>query len=211
MRRLLGTGFGALLLTGAFVAGVSSQDRTATEVLARLQPLLVGVQQSVPVSVTLVVPVGVSGTQTVTVPAVVDVNVQIRLDSTLTPTVLVAPSVPTVAVQALASDDWYEDNEGYRYRLSFEDEGEVEILEWTVYEDQAGDFTVAGEYRNTGDERSSKVDFVLRFYDEDEKIVDIESTWGPGIDPGETGRFEINPYVDMGTFATYAVEVDVKE
>ena len=83
------------------------------------------------------------------------------------------------------------------------------ITEWTVYARDGRSLEVAGEVRNDGDKRFQAVDFVVRFYDAQDKLVSVESgsMGGRFVERGERGRFKFLFYVDPESVAWYRVEV----
>ena len=195
-----GIGLAGLLLAGlvAVVAGQGSG-------VGRLQPLLVDVQQAVPVEVSFVVEG--AEPQTVTVPMTLDLHLQVGLSSSLTPVISVGPVGPALVRTQLESDVWYEDGLGLRYQIAQEVDW-VTISEWTAY--TKDDYLeIAGELRNEGEVRFSLVEFVLRLYDASDKLVSVENGTMSGrfIDPGQSGRFKFTFYIDPADVAWYRVEI----
>ena len=84
----------AIALAAGFITATFAQQ---TPRLALLKPLLLDIQQTVPFSLTLTLPY--SG-ETITVPSELDVamSIQIRTDGSVSPTINIVKTEPTVAV-----------------------------------------------------------------------------------------------------------------
>jgi hypothetical protein len=179
---------GALLLA-SLVMAVSAQQG---DVLARVQPLLVTIQQQVPVSVTLSIPLDDGEVQTVTVPMALDLNLEIALSSTMSPVVSVGAAAAGVVVSDLPADV-SEDNNGIAFEV--ETVGDVELVQVRSDPDYWENFSLTGEIRNTGDEavETYSVRITLTVYDEDGKILDtftVSPSFGP-IGAGQSSPFDV--------------------
>jgi hypothetical protein len=192
----------AALLVTALVLSVSGQEKTP---LASLQPLLVDVQQSVPVSFTLSVPVNTTGTQTVTVPAMVDVAIQVRLDTALTATVEVEQAGP-----ALVTVSDLLDSAGLLYELEPVDG--VEVIQVRSEADHRDRFALLGEIRNTGTTTLSSLTLHVSLYDPDGVLVDVlyGSARLTTIRPGGTSPFSVSSQVSFDDVARYLVQMEAR-
>jgi hypothetical protein len=201
----------ALLLTAAVVFGAYAQRLLF---LAPLTPLLVDIQQTVPVTLTFTV-----DDQLVTVPAAVDValSVQIRADGSVSPTlrvgetdapaVTVAPLDPT-ATPAAESPAAQVDPNGVPYSVEI---SEGLVLEQINSPGYLGRFSVAGVIRNhTGqDLEAFEVRLSVATYDQDGQLIAIT----PGFLQVESlrdrgsGSFIIMTMEHATDVARYAIQV----
>lgn len=214
MKRLVVVFSIAALLVISLLGGIAlGQGGGEGDVLARLQPLLVRVQQSVPMSVTLGVQVSATETLTVTVPAVVDVDVSIRLDSTMTPVVEAKPAGPALVTVSdlLAAGEPLIDNNGVPYEVEVPDG--IEIVQWLTDWDFADDWSALGELRNVDEAKSlSSLFFYVTLYDADG--VMLESSLGvmsmDNVEPGGTSPFDVMSSTQFEDVARYLVQVEAR-
>lgn len=210
-RTILSLGVALALVVLLFSAVAIGQ---ATTPLARLQPLLLEVAQSVPLTLTIAVPSSPTETITVTVPAVVDLNIAIRLTSGLTPVVEVAPAVPakvTVSVPITGQENI--DDLGIPYTM-IQGDKDIWVAEWTTFESEYGQLTISGEVVVQPDARSfNSVDFVIRLFNDKGKLLDVEdgSAFFGISKPGDSQRFKISGFTDTKDIDHYTVEVFVRQ
>lgn len=203
----IGTGIAlaGLLLTG-LVALVAGQDAG----LGRLQPLLVDLQQAVPIEVSFVLQG--AEPQTVTVPMTLDLHLQVGLSSSLTPVVSVGPVGPAlVSVSQLAAQtEPLQDNSGLLYTVELF-EG-IELVQLRTDADFADEMQLIGEVRNVSDEemQAFRVNFVVTIYDEDGRILDAATGYPTlqVIRPGQTSPFTILTQAPMAQVGRYLIQFD---
>lgn len=191
----------------SITAGVALAQSPA---LGRLQPLLVDIQQQVPVDVTFVL--DTTDPQTVTVPMALDLNLQISLSSTMTPVVSVAPSAPIIQISAPTPDQLTTDALGITYIVA--QQPAIEITEWTAFTGQSGNLQIAGEFKITPDAPSfDNPEFVLRLYGPENRLLDVVNDTVPMYDPrpGDTSRFKIITYIDASNIDNYTVEIVLRQ
>ncbi len=212
MKRFLLAVAVAMLLSFGLLGAVSSQSPVAGKPAAELQPLLVRIEQKIPFSVTLSVPGSATETLTMTVPAVIDLNLALSLAGTLTPTVQAITSTQTarIAVSDLQkSGTALVDNHGLAYQLEGPDS--VEVIQWRVDEDFAGNLNMTGEFRNAAKDRALKlVHFVVTLYDSDGNILGVASGYQSldSVAPGGTSPFRVSTSVPLKSVARYLVQVE---
>lgn len=194
-----------LLLFVAVAVGQSSAP------LSRIQPLLLNISQSVPLTLTLSVPTGPTNTLTVTVPAVVDVNIDVRLTSELTPVVEVAPvGSPLVTVRQLLSEGSpLTDNNGTPYEIEIP-EG-INVIQFTASPGVYGGWVALGELRNTSEQDTlSTIAIWVSMYDEEGNLLDV--AYGgmklTNVPPGGTSPFSISGNLDPEEFARYLIQIE---
>lgn len=206
MRRFVGMIVGALLAVG-LVFVVFGQEGG----MGRLQPFLVDITQAVPVEVSFVVEG--SEPQTVTVPMTLDLHLQVGLSSALTPVVsvgAVGPALVSVS-QLLAEGEPLIDNEGLPYQLEPADG--VEIIQWRVSEDYAGDFEALGELRNTDAKRDlESLEFVVSLYDEAGNLLGVHSGYMTldTVATDGTSPFRVTSSTPMEDVARYLVQLEAR-
>lgn len=172
--------------------------------LGRLQPLLVDIQQQVPVDVTFVI--DSAQPQTVTVPMALDLNLQIGLSSTMTPVVSVAATGPAlVSVSQLqATGQPLIDNSELIYEI--EPVEGVEVLQIRSGPDYAENIELVGELRNTSNQTLSSVQIVVTFYNTDGAIMDVNTGYLAldDVETGKTSPFSVGlgtaPLADVGRY-----------
>jgi hypothetical protein len=203
-------GFALALFGGIAIA--QTDDNPDTDLLARLQPLLVQVQQSVPISVTLAVPTSPTNTITVTVPALVDVDISVRLTSEMTPEVIAAaprPALVTVS-ELVATGQPLLDNNGIPYEL--EGAEGVEVIQWISEESSVG-IKLVGEIRNIDERRTlNTTQFVITFYDENSVILGVENAYTSlnSIPPNGTSPFSTISFIPYDQVGRYLIQVQAR-
>lgn len=202
--------FGLLLLV--VVLSASAGFALAQEgALGRLQPLLIDIQQQVPVEVTFVL--DTTEPQTVTVPMALDLNLQIGLSSTMTPVVSVAATGPALVSvsQLLAEGQPLTDNEDIPYQI--EGAEGIEIIQWRVAEDYAANFGALGELRNLDEKRDlGAVELIVSLYDSQGNLLGVNSGYMQldTVEPGGTSPFRLLTTTPLEDVARYLVQVEAR-
>ncbi|NOZ29692.1 MAG: hypothetical protein GXP39_16810 [Chloroflexi bacterium] len=216
MRRMILTIAITVLLLSTLALAVSGQegDTPAEPIIAQIQPLLINIQQQIPVSVTLSVPIGPTTTQTVTLPLVLDLNLQIGLADTVTATIeTITTTEPiSITVSEMAEEgEELKDNLGIPYELESTDG--VEIIQWTASKNIFDHFQIVGELRNVDEEHVlDYVNLVVSMYDEDGKLLDVASGFMEldKVEPGGTSPFRVSTPVSAEDVARYLVQVEAR-
>ena len=208
MRKLLVSVLVSTLLLAGL--GLAVYGQAGDQLAALAGPLVVDVRQQVPVDVTLATSVGATGTQTVTVPMVLDLNLQIGLSSALTPAVTIGEVTPArVTVSALAAQgEALVDGAGIEYNIEAPET--LEIIQIQSGADSSGDFKLIGELRNIGDEALEYQSFAVSLYDADGTLIGVESTYAEleEIAPGQTSPFTLITFTPVDEVASYFVQAD---
>lgn len=105
------------------------------------------------------------------------------------------------------------DDLGAPYTMIQEDR-DVQVTEWTTFENQYGKLIISGEVVVEPDARSLRqVDFVIRLFDDKEKLLDVEdgSAFFGISKSGDTKRFKISGLTDVKDNTRYTVEVFVRQ
>jgi hypothetical protein len=101
----VGAGLFLLLAVAVVAQNADVDDGEANASFVAIEPVTLAVRQQAPVSVTFRLPLGPTGTQTVTVPMLLDLNIQLSLAELVSPSIILAANVaaltPTVAVPAV--------------------------------------------------------------------------------------------------------------
>ena len=178
--------------------------------LGRLQPLLVDIQQQIPVDVTFVI--DGSEPQTVTVPMALDLNLQISLSSTMTPVITLAATNPAIVTvsQMQAEGSPLTDNSDLPFAIEVVDG--VEILQLRSGPDYWDGFELIGEIRNTTEKTLTSLSLIVTTYDADGAIMDV--TFGgmqmDQVAAGKTSPIQASvqtPFVDV---ASYLVQMTAR-
>ena len=184
-------------LLGIFGAGIAlgQDDGQVQNLLARIKPMLVQIEQTIPITLTIEVPISETETTTLTVPAVVDLNLEISIADTVSSSVQVVsvtnPALVTVS-ELLETGGNLVDNNDIPYTV--ENAEDVELIQWVTEENSIEWTTITGELRNTNEERSiDSVKITATLYDSDGKLLDVISGYSSleTIVPGQTSPFEL--------------------
>jgi len=197
-------------LTGAIIcAGILALNALAqSDIVARFTPFLIDVTQAVPIDVTVTLPNADGEPITTTVPLTVSVNLQVRVESPYSVTVI-TPTTPTVDITPIESAATLTDDLGLPYQLLSIDTG-LRIIEWTAYRDSNNNLNFAGELRNISiDKRFSLAEIVVRLYRADGTILEIEdlSAGGRWVEPDETIRFDGWNNANITQIAHYTIKI----
>lgn len=205
---------GLLAILGMGIA-IGQEDGQAQSILARIKPMLVQIEQSVPITVTIEVPTSETETTTLTVPAVVDLNMQISIADAVSSTVQVIevtnPALITVS-ELLETGGNLVDNNDIPYTV--ENAEGVELIQWITEENSMGWTTITGELRNTdGEHNIDSVKLTATLYDADGKLLDVISGYAAleTITPGQTSPFELySTDIDFSELGQYLVQIEVR-
>lgn len=205
----------AMLTVFGFGIALGQQDNQAQSLFTRIKPLLVQIQQSVPISLTIEVPTSETETLTVTIPAVVDLNMKVSIADTVSGTVQVLESANSALVtvsELLETNGNLVDNNDIPYIV--ENAENVELIQWITEENSLGWTEITGELRNTSEERSiNSVKLTITLYDADGKLLDVIDGYGSldTIGPGQTSPFELySSEVPISQLGQYLVQVEVR-
>jgi len=204
-------------LLGIFGAGIAlgQDDGQVQNLLARIKPMLVQIEQTIPITLTIEVPISETETTTLTVPAVVDLNLEISIADTVSSSVQVVsvtnPALVTVS-ELLETGGNLVDNNDIPYTV--ENAEDVELIQWVTEENSIEWTTITGELRNTNEERSiDSVKITATLYDSDGKLLDVISGYSSleTIVPGQTSPFELYSIeIDFSQLGRYLVQVEVR-
>lgn len=173
------------------------------------QPIVINIEQAVPVDVTLALPQADGTVVTATAPITVGVALQIKLDSTQ----VVAVTKPETTTNATVSADAMAnqvDSLGLPWRLAESTDPLIEIASWEGYQNQDDKFAVVGRLKNLDQKRKfSLAEITIRFFDADGNMIDVSdgSASGHWVEPGEYTNFEFDTYTDLADVASYTVEI----
>ena len=196
-------------------AGIAiSQDDTES-LVARIKPMLVKIEQSVPISVTLYVPVSETETITLTVPAKVDLSMNVSIADNIETDVQVVnvtnPALVTVS-ELLGSGGNLIDNNNIPY--SVENAEGVELIQWITSENSLGWTIITGEVRNIDVSHDiDSVKFIVSFYDDDGNLLDVTTGFSQldTIVPGQTSPFELSTSsLEIDKIGRYLIQVEVR-
>jgi len=203
-----------LVIFGAGIA-LGQEGSQAQNLLARIRPMLVQIEQSVPITVSIEVPISETEMTTVTVPAIVDLNLEISIADTVSSSVQVVkvtnPALVTVS-ELLETGGNLVDNNDIPYTVENAEDGE--LIQWVTEENSIEWTTITGELRNTNEERSiDSVKITATLYDSDGKLLDVISGYSSleTIVPGQTSPFELYSIeIDFSQLGRYLVQVEVR-
>lgn len=206
----IGVAFVSITLTVLVVAG-----QTDGPILARLQPLLVDIQQRLPISVTVAIPLEEGNIQTVTMPIELDLKLQISLSSTLTPVISVLPSSPTLITisELLAHGEPLHDNNKIIYEIEAPEE--IEVIQLRSDPNYAKDIEITGEIRNKSEEslQSYQIKLVLTLYNAEGGILGTSMSF-PNLDPiliDQISPFTISEDVPLKDVARFRLQIAVSQ
>lgn len=202
MRVSLYTGIVAAVLTIA-VAGLAVAQSGAFAGLA--QPVIVTVEQAVPVEIVLALPQEDGTMLDVTAPLTVGVSLQVKIDGT---GVVAVDAVgdSEAAVTVAADDAALVDGEGRAYTVDLP--AGIDLVQIESQENELGELAVIGEVQNTGTAALEYVEIVGTFYDEEGVIVWTESTYLDLeiVEPGQSSSFRMLLSVPAADVTSYRIQ-----
>lgn len=202
MRKVLYICAVAAVLTIA-VAGLAVAQSGAFAGLA--QPVIVTVEQAVPVEIVLALPQEDGTMLDVTAPLTVGVSLQVKIDGT---GVVAVDAVgdSEAAVTVAADDAALVDGEGRAYTVDLP--AGIDLVQIESQENELGELAVIGEVQNTGTAALEYVEIVGTFYDEEGVIVWTESTYLDLeiVEPGQSSSFRMLLSVPAADVASYRIQ-----
>ena len=202
MRKVLYICAVAAVLTIA-VAGLAVAQSGTFAGLA--QPVIVTVEQAVPVEVVLALPQEDGTVLDMTAPLTVGVSLQVKIDGT---GVMAVDAVDDskAAVTVAADDAALVDGEGRAYTVDLP--ADIDLVQIESQENELGELAVIGEVQNTGAAALEYVEIVGTFYDEEGVIVWTESTYLDLeiVEPGQSSPFRMLLSVPAADVASYRIQ-----
>lgn len=177
-------------------------------VVSLLQPVVVNVNQAVPVNVTVG---GVVGGQvvTLTAPMTMNVAVQVQLVGRAAAVVAAqaAPAQPAPSAPATAAGTIYHDSRGIPYKLDVRAPYQLTQIESSV--DGLGEVNIIGEIRNTGPDTLQYVKAIITFY-KDGKIIDLGEGYTKldRLTPGQSSPFMVPTSMKPDQVHAFTVQID---
>lgn len=195
-----------LLIVAVF--GFTVWAQAVKTVTGQFQPFVIDIAQSVPVQVS--VPLSGTTATTMTLPLTVSVNLQVKVDTVSRIVTVEVLSAPTPVVSVVQAGQEQTDDLGLTYELIF-DSDELEIIEWTVYENPLGRLAISGVIALAAD--ADPVDEIrtkVRAYRAG-KIVEVGGIQDVGfrLAPGDTNRFDGAINVEPSNMDSYIVEFEI--
>ena len=202
-------------LLSIFWTGIAISQDDAQSIVTRIKPMLVQIEQSVPISVTVYVPVSETETMTLTVPATVDLDVNVSIADTVETDVQVVnvtnPALVTVSELLQAGGNLVNNND---IPYTVETVEGVELIQWITSENSLGWTAITGEVRNIDESHNvDSVKFTVTFYDEDGNLLDVETGYSQldTIVPGQTSPFELSSStLELNQIGRYLIQVEVR-
>lgn len=197
----------AIALT-IFLAGIAIAQSGALAGL--VQPVIVTVEQLVPVEVTLALPQEDGSVITTTAPFTVGVSLQIKIDGNqviaVAPAAEAEPAEVAVEVVESETDAALVDAAGRAYTIDLP--AGIELLQIGSQENGLGELVLIGEVQNTGDAPLEYVEIIGTFYDADGAMVWTDSTYLDleTIEPGQSSPFRMLPSVSASDVASYRIQ-----
>lgn len=189
----------AVTLAGLLAIALAGAGLAQTGSLAGLvQPLVINVDQQVPVQVTLALPLDDGTVVTATAPLTVAISLQIAVDGANVVAAAAGEAVPAVGEAAPAAGSAIKsaapsgvDAEGRSYVL--EPGKGMEIASVYSSINSLGGIQVVGELTNVSDAEMKYVEVVGTFYDANGTVVLVETTYADldTIAPGQSSPFKI--------------------
>ncbi len=179
-----------------------------------VQPLVVNVEQAVPVDITLAIPLESGEIVTVTTPITVGVALQVKIDGAqvVAVTTLGDAAEPAVTVAEPVADDSaatddMTDNAGLAYTAQMEDGMSiVQIGSKALFDN----FQIFGQLRNDSDQTYKYISIGVSLYDADGKLIDTTAGLprSSTLAPGDTTIFEAPSMVDAANVASYELQIE---
>lgn len=183
-----------------------------------VQPVVVNIEQAVPVEITLAVPLESGDVVTVTTPITVGVALQVKIDGAQVVAVAslgdaAEPVVTTEAGQtedagaAAADAGALVDNAGMAYAVQGP-EG-INIIQ-VGHKDQFGKFAIFGQIRNDSDKPIKYMSIGVSLYDDDGNLIDTTAGLprATTLAPGDTTIFEAPSMLASGAVASYDLQIE---
>lgn len=205
-----------VVLALALSAGALAQDGLLTGLI---QPQVVNIEQQVPVTVTLLLPMEDGTVVTTTAPITVGIALQVKIDGTGVTSVVAGEAAP-----AVVSAHETTEGDGQSSAVTESPSGQLVDLEGIPYTVEAakdiailqirskeslGMTSLVGELQNNGRQTAKYVALTVKFYDADGNLLDVGSgaATSPEIEPGGTSAFRVISSVEPTDVASYAIEI----
>ena len=199
------TGLG---LVGAVALGVAAQD----DIFASLvQPLVVNVQQAVPVDVTLAVDLGDGEIVEVTTPITVAVAMQVKIDGSgvvaVTAGEAETPVVEVAQEEAQAVGGALVDSEERAYEIEAPDDIAVANVASSV--NVLDMLEIIGEITNDGSDTLKYVQAIATLYDAEGNMLSVDTGFASvkEMAPGQTSPFQVMSMTAGDDVASYRLQV----
>jgi hypothetical protein len=198
-----------VVLTLMVILGAAAQSKT---VAAMVQPFVVDINQSVPVSLTLALVTNDGEEITTTVPVTLGINLQVQVNGTNTVTLRADEAQPvSVAVQQINSGEENADDLAIPYTIAV-DSSDIEFTEWTTYSDTNDQFNISAVVKQAaGTDPISDIATTVRFFDQNGKLISVDDVpnVAHGLKPGGINRFEHRAQLTAQEIGRYEVEFQV--
>ncbi len=178
------------------------------------QPIVINIDQAVPVDVTMALPLDDGTIVTTTAPITVTVVLQVKLEGknvvSVTPLEADAPTISTDQAEPAEAENAggeLVDLSGIPYTV--ETDGNITITQ-VRSKDMMGSMTqLVGELTNDGDAEVKYLSMTVKFYDADGNLLDLGmgSATSSEIAPGESTAFQAMATVAYDKVASYTIEV----
>lgn len=179
------------------------------------QPLLVTIDQAVPVDVTVAIPQADDTTITATVPLTVGISLQVKIDgATVVAVEPIAAEPATVTAETVADepegmteDGQTVDAAGIPYALQAPDD--LIITQVTSKESFTG-ASIVGQIENVGDKTYSFIVLSAPLYDANGVLLDVGSgaASATNLAPGEKTTFTVLITVPYADIASYELQIE---
>lgn len=203
MKRSIALAFAGLLVLAA-AAGAAAQTGALAGLLG---PVLVTVDQAVPVSLTVATELDDGAVITSTVPLTVGVKLEISIAGDQVVALAAGASEAAVAVAALPTGETLSDNNDIPYTA--EVPGQFALTQVRSGEDYGDDFAVIGEITNNDDDEYTYLQINITLYDAGGSVLDTANGYPEltPFEPGRTSAFEISTSIPFDDVARYRIQV----
>lgn len=180
-----------------------------------VQPILVTINQAVPVDVTIAIPQADDTVITATVPLTVDISLQVKIDGAAVVAVTPAETEPVaIKAEAVAAEpeDMTEDSRtvdaaGIPYALQTPDD--LVITQVTSKKSFTG-ASIVGQIENVGSKTYSFIMLSAPLYDANGVLLDVGSgaASATNLEPGEKTTFTVLITVPYADIASYELQIE---
>ena len=202
-RTIIAAAVASLVIIGVALTAIAQSDTLA----GLLNPLVVKIQQTVPIELTVATAQEDGSVITSTVPLTVGVDLAITIQGSQVVSLTADAGEPTVVVQALPVGEELVDDSGIPYTLESMDGFVLSQLGSRAW--NTDKFGLIGELRNDGNHKGN-VRINLTLYDAVGKILDVGSGFTAvyPLAPGRSSAFELFPgSTDFADVARYRIQI----
>jgi len=195
----------ALLVTATAAVALAQTNLVAS----MLNPLIVTIEEEVPVEVTVATALGDGVVVTSTVPITVGVSLAVTIAGDGVVTMEAGEAVGAgVEVEAIPAGEEMIDNSGLSYTLEIADH--LELVQLTTTEDSLDDLDIIGEIRNLDDDPVERIRITITLYDHDGNMLDVHngSMANSEIAPGMSGPFTTYISTDFDDVGSYRIQIE---